>query len=69
VQWRGTGIARRVFLPHAWEIAMNKDIANSDPAEGSREVIERELKRQENEDLEPPHEPAKHENEREERRH
>lgn len=37
----------------------SKDIANSDPAEGSREVIERELKRHENDDLEPSHEPPK----------
>lgn len=37
----------------------SKDIANSDPAEGSREVIERELKRRENDDGEPPDEPAK----------
>jgi hypothetical protein len=36
----------------------SKDIANSDPAEGSREVIERELKRHENDDVEP-HEPVK----------
>jgi hypothetical protein len=36
----------------------SKDIANSDPAEGSREVIERELKRHENDDIESPHEPA-----------
>lgn len=42
------------------EAAVNsKDIANSDPAEGSREVIERELKRHENDDVEPPYEPPK----------
>jgi hypothetical protein len=47
----------------------HKNIANSDPAEGSREVIERELKRHEN-DAEPPHEPAKRggKDEREERK-
>jgi hypothetical protein len=49
----------------------SKDIANSDPAEGSREVIERELKRHEKDDAAPPHEPAKRDGkkERKERKH
>ncbi len=47
---------------------MNKDIANSDPDEGSREVIERELKRHENDDVEPPHEPEGDKPKRDERK-
>jgi hypothetical protein len=44
---------------------MDKDIAQSDPAEGSREVIERELKRQEKaEKEEPPRRPSEDEPER-----
>ena len=36
-----------------------KDIVNSDPAEGSRDVIVRAMKRHENHDADPPHERAK----------
>jgi len=33
---------------------MSKDFSQADPAEGSREVIEHELKRHENDPVEPP---------------